>query len=510
MDDSAISLGPFVLDRAGGLTRDGEVVALGTRALALLAALAEAPGEVVPKAALMERGWPGLIVEEGNLTVQVAALRKALGTRPDGGDWIATVPRVGYRLVAGGPARAPEAEAARIPALAVLPFENLGGDPAQDWFADGVVAEIIGALTRFRSFAVVSRTSSFVYKGRAVDVRHAARELGVRYVLEGSVRRAGARLRISAQLVDGQTGAHIWAEHFDGAAEDVFDFQDRITERVATMVAPAISGAEFERSRRERPGSLAAYDIYLRALAHISAESQDDNMAAHRLLTEALVLEPDNGLILAHAAWVLEHRNAMGWASAGPDDRERCIAYARRGLKSANGDPRVMTLCGMALVQTGKEYDWGLEVLRTAAAANPNDAQAIAAAGIATMHCGELAEAAELLERARRLSGNGMAARLPLTGMAHLENIRGNHEAARAWATRSLAINAHFDPTYWNLIAANAHLGRLDEARRLVGEYRRIAPGVTIAGIRAGQPAKLPGRIEPVLEGLRLAGMDEG
>jgi len=501
------AFGPFVIDPARGLLRDGAPVALGQRGLALLSALADAEGQAVSKAELMESAWPGTIVEEGNLTVQIAALRKALGNAPNGDDWIATVPRLGYRLprtdIAG------ETALPERPALAVLPFQNLGGDTEQDWFADGVVAEIIGALARFHSFAVVSRVSSFVYKGRAIDVRQAARELDVRYVVEGSVRRAGDRLRITSQLVDGETGAHIWADQFDGAAEGVFDFQDRITETVATMVAPAISNAELARSRRERPGSLAAYDIFLKAHAHISAESQEDNTIAYRLLGEALAIEPGNPLILAHAAWVLEHRNAMGWPSAEPDDPQRCVAYARRALNQATGDPRVTTLCGMAILQTGKEYEWGLEVVRAAAATNPNDVLAVSAAGIATMHCGDLDDAARLLQRAIRLSGGGIAARLPLTGMAHLENIRGNHREALDWATRSLAINVNFDPTYWSLIAANAHLGRLPEARRILDEYRRVAPGVTMAGIRAGQPGKYPERIEPILAGLRIAGMAE-
>ena len=371
------------------------------------------------------------------------------------------------------------------------------------------MAEIVGALARFRSIRVVSRSSSFVYKDRPVDVREAARELDARYILEGSVRRAGGRLRISAQLVDGTSGAHLWAEQFDGQAADVFDFQDRITEGVATRVMPVIGGAELERSRRERPGSLAAYDIYLKALAHISRESQEDYAAADGLLAEALALEPDDPLILAHAAWVLEHRNTMGWPSARQGDREACVALVRRALRHATGDPRVTTLCGMALIQTAKEYDWGLEVVRAAAAANPNDALAVSAAGIAILHCGDLDEAAAMLGRALRLCGNGIAARLPLTGMAHLENVRGNFEDALGWAARSLAVNPDFDATHWSLIAANAHLGRMEEARRRLADYTRISPGVTVASIRAGQPARIPGRIEPVLDGLRRAGMRE-
>ena len=507
MESRTPAFGPFVFDPARGLLRDGTAVPLGQRALSLIAALVEADGQPVSKADLREKAWPGTIVEEANLTVQVAALRKALGTAPDGSEWIVTVPRLGYRLPRRLPM--PDAGLPDRPALAVLPFDNPGGNAQQDWLADGVSTEIIGALARFHSFATVSRVSSFAYKGRALDVRQVARELGVRYVLEGSVRRAGDRLRILAQLVDGETGAHIWAEQFDGSATDVFDFQDRIPEAVATTVAPVIGSAELQRSRRERPGSLAAYDIYLRAHAHISAESQQDNTIAHRLLEEALAIEQDNPLILAHAAWVLEHRNAMGWPSIEPDDAERCVAHARRALGHGTGDPRVNTLCGMALLQTGKQYDWGLEVVRVAAAANPNDALAVSAAGIATMHCGDLDDALPLLHRAIRLCGAGVAARLPLTAMAHLENVRGNHGEALGWATRSLAVNASFDPTYWSLIAANAHLGRLDEARRALDDLRQLAPGVTIARIRAGQPAKHPERIEPVLEGLRIAGMAE-
>jgi TolB-like protein/Tfp pilus assembly protein PilF len=513
MSQTTLRFGPFRLDPASGLTRDGTTIPLGTRALALLGALAEAAGETVTKAALMESAWPGLAVDEGNLTVQVAALRKALGNRLDGGEYIATVPRVGYRLVVGLPAalaRLGEIGEVEVAAVAVLPFQDIGGDPAQDWFADGVVTEIIGALAHFRSFRVVSRISSFVYKGRTVDVRQAARELGVRYIVEGSVRRAGERLRIAAQLVDGESGAHLWANQFDGGVHDVFEFQDRITESVATVIEPSILAAELERSRRERPGSLAAYDIYLKAQAHIWAGSEADNTIAYDLISEALAIEPDDPLILTHAVWALEHRNTMGWASARSDDAARCMAFARRALKNAKGDSRVMTLCGNALLQTCKQYEWGLEVMRSGAAANPNDATAVSMAAIGAMHCGDLDEAATLMERAVRLSGNGLGASLPMTGMAHIETIRGNYEQALAWATRSLGRNADFDPTYWILISANAHLHRAEEARRFLGELRRIAPGVTIARIRAGQPSKYPDRIEPMLEGLRVAGLEEG
>ena len=255
-----VAFGPFLLNRDNGtLFRDGELIAVGHRGAPAPRRLAEAPrSRCVTKAELMDAAWPGTTVEESNLSVQIASLRKLLGPSPDGGEWIVTIPRVGYRFVAEPEATALSSRSTArlepvIPSLAVLPFQNLSGDPEQDYFADGVVEDIITALSRFKSFAVIARNSSFVYKGRAVDVRQVASELGVRYVLEGSVRRAGDRLRITAQLVEGDTGAHLWADKFDGAVEDVFDVQDRITESVATVVEPHIQSAEIERSRRERP-----------------------------------------------------------------------------------------------------------------------------------------------------------------------------------------------------------------------------------------------------------------
>lgn len=250
MGKPVVSFGPFRIDLATGeLAREGRPMAIGQKGALLLAALAAAGGKAVSKAALMECGWPGLAVEEGNLTVQIAALRKALGQRSDGSEWIVTIPRLGYRLALES---AVAADDPHPPAVAVLPFVNLGAGAEQDYFADGVAAEIITALARFRSFSVVSRSSSFAYKGRTVDIRQAASELGVRYLLEGSVRRDGERIRLDVQLIDGVTAGHLWAERFEDVIGHIFDFQDLITERVASTVEPSIEIAEMQRSRRER------------------------------------------------------------------------------------------------------------------------------------------------------------------------------------------------------------------------------------------------------------------
>jgi TolB-like protein/DNA-binding winged helix-turn-helix (wHTH) protein len=502
------SFGPFVLDPVCGLLqRNGKSVALGRRGFALLEALFDAEGGVVSKSELMESGWPGAIVEEGNLTVQIAALRKALGRTPEGQEWIVTVPRVGYRLLRPGAVMA-EADGP-FPVLAVLPFANLGGDAEQEYFADGVVDDVITALSRFRSFSVIARNSTFGYKGRGIDVRQVARELGVRYVLVGSVRRAGNQLRITAQLIDSGSGAHLWAESFDGVLDEVFSFQDRITENVATVVEPRIRIAEIERSRRERPGSIASYDACLNALSKILAESASENAMAYALLTQAMTLEPDNAQLLGLAAWALEHRITMGWPAIGANDREKCFEFARRGLERAAGDPAIMAQCAMALVQVAREYDWGMAVLTRAVDSNPNNMSVVTSAGVASLHCGSLAGALSLFQRASRLSPRDPFAHICLSGAAHAQVILGNYEEALASAARALALNPNFDPIYWMLIAANVHLGRMEEARHFLGELMRMAPDVTIASIRGGQPAKDPTRLAAVLDGLRMAGLPE-
>jgi TolB-like protein len=516
MPGQRILFGSFSLDPdTGALFRDGDLVAVGRRGAALLKALLTIRGEVITKAQLMDAAWPGTSVEESNLSVQIASLRQVLGPAPGGGEWIMTVPRIGYRFLApAGEAPTPGSTLPVgpqpvVPLLAVLPFSNLSPHPEHDYFAEGVVEDIITALSRFRSFAVVARNSSLAYKGHAVDVRQAASDLNVQYVLEGSVRRSGARLRIGTQLVDGQSGAHLWAEKFDGTPDDVFDFQDRITERVATLVEPRIHAAEIERSRRERPGSLAAYDIYLRALTKISSESDKDNADAYALLTEALALEPTNAVFLAHAAWALEHRIFMGWSAIERDDREKCVELARRGLEHAAGDAMLMALCGMALL-AAQQFDWGMTVVQSAAEANPNNLQIVARAGLANLFCGDIDRALGYLHRANQMSPGDPGAHLPLTGIATVQMIRANYDEALAWAIRGLASNPNFPPALWVATAASAHLGRMDEARRFLDDLRRLAPGATIASIKARRRYKDPSRLAPVIDGLRLAGFEEG
>jgi TolB-like protein len=502
-----VAFGPFVLDRRrAALLRNGEAISLSHRGYLLLEALLDARGEAVEKSELMEHAWPGLVVEDGNLTVQIAALRKALGE--DGDTQIITVPRVGYRLAL------PAAEAASssvvTPVVAVLPFKNLSGDPSQDYFADGVVDDIITALSRFRSFAVIGRNPSFVYKGRDVDVRQVARELKVRYVVEGSVRLAGDRLRVNAQLVDSDTGTQLWGEKFDGPAAQVFDVQDRITEGVVSIVEPRVRQAEIERSRRERPGSLAAYDLYLRAIPHFDAETPVDNIAAYELLSKAIALAPGYAIALTLAAGTLSNQISMGWPAFLPNNREKCIELMEAALVHGAGDPTVLAHCSVMLIHIAHDYDRGMRTTERALELNPNNIKVLLCAGISHLHCGGVDEAIALSRRALTISPGDRDGYFSMTTIAHANMILGHYEDALTWAERAQALNPYNNPTHWMLIAANALLDRMVEARRRLDAFHTLVPEVTIASIVAGQPRKEPRRMAAVLEGLRKAGMAEG
>jgi TolB-like protein len=507
MVPETVAFGPFVLDRRReALLINGEAVSISHRGYLLLETLLDAQGEAVEKAALMERAWPGLVVEDGNLTVQIAALRKALGEQDDA--QIITVPRVGYRLAVQTASDA--ASSVIRPVVAVLPFKNISGDASQDYFADGVAEDIITALSRFRSFAVIARNPAFVYKNRDVDVHQVARELGVRYVVEGSVRLAGDRLRVNAQLVDTETGTQLWGEKFDGATADVFDVQDRITESVVSIVEPRVRQAELERSRHERPGSLAAYDLYLKAIPHFDAETPADNIEAYVLLSRAISLEPGYAIASTLAAGALSNQISMGWPAFVANNREKCIELIHAALAHGSGDATVLAHCAVMLIHIAHDYDRGMRIAERSLELNPNNIKVLLCAGISHLHCGSIDDAIALSRRALTISPGDRDGYFSMTTISHAHMIRGDYEEALTWAERAQALNPSNNPTHWMLIASNAHLDRMVEARRRLAEFHAMVPEVTIASIVAGQPRKDPERLAAVLEGLRKAGMAEG
>jgi tetratricopeptide (TPR) repeat protein len=354
---------------------------------------------------------------------------------------------------------------------------------------------------------VIARNSSFIYKGRSVDVRQVAKELGVRYVLEGSVRRSGNRLRITAQLVDGTTGGHLWASKFDGTVEDIFDVQDKITENVVAVVEPHIQQAEINRSRRERPGSLAAYDLYLRGLQRLNVNRPQENAEAVELLNQAIALEPNYALALAYAAYGYEHNVSMGWPPLSADDEQNSLRLAHAALAVAEGDATVLARCGMVLLIIGREYDQGLLTIKRAVDANPNNLTVIFLAGYSHLGSGSLDESLALFHRAIRLSPGDTSE--AMCGLSMVKVCLGNYEEALDWAERALAINPSWRHTYWTLIAANAHLGRLEDAKRALSGFLDLEPSMTLAKIRSVTHFKYPSRLDVFFDGMRLAEMPE-
>ena len=309
---TSLEFGPFRLDPDAEMLLCGaEPIVLGQRAVALLKILLDRAGAPVSKDALIEAAWPGLAIEDSNLTVQMSALRRAFRQAPDGASWIETLPRRGYRYI--GPAvtavDTPEGAARRLPlalpdrpSVAVLPFTNLSGDPEQEYFADGMVEDIIAGLSRIKWLFVVARNSSFTFKGAAVDVKQVGRELGVRYVLQGSVRKAGPRIRISSQMLEAESGGHLWSERFDRPLDDIFALQDEIALNVVGAIEPSLRRAEVERVKRKRPDNLDAYDLVLRTQPDVDSGMPDRVTKALVLLERALALDPDYALANAFAA----------------------------------------------------------------------------------------------------------------------------------------------------------------------------------------------------------------
>ena len=507
--DAQTAFGPFVLLHGRELLRDGKSVGIGQRALMVLDGLVAADGAVVTKGELMAKAWPGLVVEEGNLTVQVATLRKELGTPPDGQDWIVTVPRVGYRFAGLDPRPAVPAAAGGEggkPRLAVLPFANISGDPARDYFADGVVEDLITAFSRFKSFAVTSRSSTFAYKGRAMDVREVARELDVRYLLEGSVRHAGDRVRVTTQLIHASSGTHHWAQSFDGELGQIFEFQDRITEAVVGLVEPQIRKAEIERTRRQWPATPQAYDYFLRALPYFYARDPQSYRTALDHLEQAIALEPDYAAALAYASWADARRGLVSLTMLTDDERARCLDYAHRALQYGEDDPVVLAICGHSLLAIGHMPAEGLAAADRALKANPNNAAVMVLVGICNMLAGDLDQAATCGQRAAQLSPGAPEAYegLALTGFSLF--LKGDDAAAVEWLEQSRVAFIDWPPTLWMLTAAYAHLDRPDDAHRTLQRLLALAPNTSMASLGALRD-RGDARLDRLLAGLRKAGL---
>jgi TolB-like protein len=395
------------------------------------------------------------------------------------------------------------------PSIAVLPFQNMSGDVDQEYFADGIVEEIITALSRFRHLFVIARNSSFIYKGRAVDVKQIGRELGVRYVLEGSVRKAGTRVRIAGQLVDATTGAHLWAERFEGALEYIFDLQDQVTVSVVGAIAPKLEQAEIERSKRKPTDSLDAYDYYLRGIACVHRWSREGSTEALRLFNKAIELDSDFAAAYGMAARCYSQRKVSGWMTDRPKEAAEAERLARQAAELGRDDPIALCAAGMALAYVVGDLDEGAALIDRALSLNPNLAWAWLFSGWVRVWLGQPEVAIEHEAKAMRLSPHDSAFfnMQAATALAHF--FAGRYVEALSWVERAIRAQPNHIIALCTAAATSALLGRNGEAKTALVRLRQLDPALRISNLEEVIPIRQPEHFAIWAEGLRKAGLPE-
>jgi TolB-like protein/class 3 adenylate cyclase len=397
------------------------------------------------------------------------------------------------------------------PSIAVLPFQNMSGDPEQEYFADGIVEDIITALCRFKALFVIARNSSFTYKGRAVDVKQVGRELGVRYVLEGSVRKSANRVRITGQLVDSATGAHLWADRFDGGLGDIFDLQDQVTESVVGAIAPAVEKAEIERAKRKLTESLDAYALYLRGLARLyqSFGNRQANEEALRLFYSAIELDPDFASAYGRAAYCYPWAKSEGWISVTGNEIAEVTRLAQRAVELGKDDAMALATSGWALVFVVRDLDVGAALVDRALVLNSNLAEAWFCGGWVKNWLGEPEAAIERFARAMRLSPLDPWASAMQSGTAHAHFFLGRYDEAASWAAMALQDNPDFQPGLRMAAASNAMADRLEQAHKAVARLRQLNPALRVSNLKDVLGPYGHANLSRYEEGLRQAGLPE-
>jgi TolB-like protein/tetratricopeptide (TPR) repeat protein len=482
------------------LRRDGASVKLGRRALDILCVLAQAEGKVVSKSELMAEIWPGIVVEESNIQVHVSNLRKALDEGTDGQGFVVTVPGRGYRFL--GLQSRPQAEQPGIQptvnasetCVAVLPFTNMSGEPEQEYFADGIVEDIITGLSRIKWLFVIARNSSFIYKGKPIDVRQVARELGSRYVLEGSVRRFGDRVRLTAQLIEAQTGRNLWAERYDRLLGDIFAVQDEITMSVIGAIEPNLRKAEVDRVMRKRPDSLDAYELVLRALPSVNNFMVTGAVAAIPMLQKALELEPDYAGAHALLARCFHFQYSRG--GLHEEDRLASIRHARAAMTS--DDATTLAIAGLMIWFDEHDVGAAFDLFDRALAISNSNVVALGNSAFALAWMGETDRAIERARRALRVSPFDTLLAYLAIAIAQFHAKR--YDEAREAARRATESNPSFSVPHVLLAVALVQLGRLAEAKIAAQRVLELDPGFTMRSwsVTVGV---VPSVFEPFAEG---------
>ena len=502
-----------------------EAVAVEPQVFDLLIYLVQNRDRVVSKDDLIASVWGGRIVSDSTLTSRINAARKAVGD--SGGDQklIRTIARKGLRFVgdvrmqsggrcghaepAGRESTSRRARPCRLPdrpAIAVLPFVNMSGEPEQEYFSDGISEDIITALSKLRWFFVIARNSSFIYKGKAVHMKQVAEELGVGYVVEGSVRKGGDRVRITAQLNDVATGSHIWAERYDRDLADVFAVQDEITEAIVAAIEPQLYAAENFRAQRKPPDSMDAWDLVMRALSHYWRVTRQDNVVAQALLEKAIAIDPNYGQALGVLAASHIFSAHMGWA-----DMATAVPIAERAalaaIRADSEDPWAHYALGNVYLFT-RRFDDSLAEFELALQLNPNFSLAQGYYGLALAYCGRWEEADLAARRALRLSPRDPFSAIYCGIAAYAQFVGRNYDEAMRLAREAIRQRSDFVGGHRVLTAAAAWPGQTESPAAALQELRRAQPNISLAWVANQMPFKRDADREHYLEGFRRAGLD--
>jgi TolB-like protein/Flp pilus assembly protein TadD len=501
------------------LRRGDRLVGIEPQVFDVLIYLVENRERVVSKDDLIASVWRGRIVSESTLTSRINAVRKAIGDSGEKQNLIRTFARKGFRFVAPvdirnediktpGDQQSFVLEVPKKPSIAVLPFSNMSGDPEQDPFIDGVTEEIITALSRVRWFFVIARGSTFAYKSSEISPQEIARELGVRYILTGSVRRAGDRIRVSAQLIDANSRSNVWARSYDRALSDIFSLQDEITQTIVGGIEPELSRAERERARVKQRDSVDAWSIYQRGMFHLYRYTRDDLAQARNLFEKAIDLDADLGPAYSAIAEAYYYEVVYGFVQPQNDDRERAVEFAQKAVALDRDDAgahctlgRIRYLC--------RDYAAAISELELALDLNPSLALAHYGLGAAFVFSGRPQAAFPHLESAIRLSPHDPNMGSYLVRIAEAKYLIGDDHAAAGFALRALAQPGFQWSRYAILIAALGQLGRLEEAQRYLAEVTRIRPNFSVAFMRTMHPFSQDMGIDRYYDGLRKAGVPE-
>jgi TolB-like protein/Tfp pilus assembly protein PilF len=513
------------------LRRGTELVAIEPQVFDLLLYLVHNRDRVVSGDDLIDAVWNGRIVSESTLSSRIAAVRQAIDDSGERQRLIRTMIRKGFRFVgdvreeedAGAdksaaedkavpPAAAPAPVGAGLslpdkPSIAVLPFDNLSGDPDQEYFADGISEDLTTALSQFRWLFVIARSSSFTYKGRPVDAKRIGRELGVRYLLEGSVRKAANRLRITAQLIDAATGAHLWANRFDGGLEDVFGLQDQVTASVAGTIGPKLEHAEIERAKRKPTDSLDAYDYYLRGMGSVYQWTEESITEALRLFHQAIAIDPTFACAYGMAAYCYVQRKSYGWFKDRPREIEEAGRLARRAAELGPDDAIALCKAAHVLASVVGDIDSGVALIDQALTLNPNLAAGWYVSGWHRVFCGEPETAIEHHGRAIRLSPFDPLIFKVHAGIAYAHFFAGRYDEASHWAEKAVRAGPNYLTGIRACAASHALAGRLDQARKLMAHMRSRDPALRVSNLKDLFPLRRPQDFARWSQALHKAGL---